>query len=411
VTAAGIVPLRLDRHLAPDALATALEQDVRTGLTATPKTLPPKWFYDARGSVLFDEITRLEEYYPTRREKEILAREAASFAELTGADTLVELGSGTSQKTRLLLDALGEAGTLRRYVPFDVDESVLTSAGQAVAQEYPGIAVHGVIGDFEQHLPLLPAGGRRLFAFLGGTVGNLDPQQRGHFLRALAGQMGPDDALLLGTDLVKDPERLVRAYDDASGVTAAFNRNVLHVLRHRLGADVDPDAFDHVAVWDPEQEWIEMRLRARRSPTVRLLDLEVDFADGEELRTEISAKFTRARVAHELAVAGLELLRWETDTEATTRCPSPGSQPRALPDTCARSSRGPRRRGPAPRPSASAQERRTRRRSGGSSRSSTAAVAAPYARCGTMSAIQEEAGQVRGSVTPSTVIGPLVPPR
>lgn len=312
MTAAGVVPLRLDRHLAPDALATALEQDVRMGLTASPKTLPPKWFYDARGSVLFEEITRLEEYYPTRREKEILAREAASFATLTGADTLVELGSGTSEKARLLLDALGEAGTLRRYVPFDVDESVLTSAGEAVAQEYPGIAVHGVVGDFERHLPLLPAGGRRLFAFLGGTVGNLDPQQRAHFLRTLA---GPDDALLLGADLVKDTQRLVRAYDDASGVTAAFNRNVLHVLRHRLGADVDPDAFDHVAVWDPDQEWIEMRLRARRSLTVRLLDLEVDFADGEELRIEIGAKFTRGRVADELAAAGLELFRWETDAE------------------------------------------------------------------------------------------------
>ncbi len=315
MTAAGVVPLRLDRHLAPDALATALEQDVRTGLTATPKTLPPKWFYDARGSVLFDEITRLEEYYPTRREKEILARDADSFAELTGADTLVELGSGTSEKTRLLLDGLADAGTLRRYVPFDVDETVLSSAGAQVAHEYPGIAVHGVVGDFERHLPLLPAGGRRLFAFLGGTVGNLDPQQRAHFLCTLAGLMGPDDALLLGTDLVKDTQRLVRAYDDRSGVTAAFNRNVLHVLRHRLGADVDPDAFDHVAVWNPQQEWIEMRLRARRALTVRVLDLEVDFADGEDLRTEISAKFTRDRVVQELTAAGLELLRWETDSE------------------------------------------------------------------------------------------------
>jgi L-histidine N-alpha-methyltransferase len=315
VTSCHASQLQLDRHLAADALRSALEGDVRAGLTATPKSLPPKWFYDARGSSLFDEITRLEEYYPTRREKEVLAREASSIAEETRADTLVELGSGTSEKTRMLLDALRDVGTLSRYVPFDVDESVLTSAGQAVAQEYPGVAVHAVVGDFEHHLPLLPAGGRRLIAFLGGTVGNLDPAQRASFLRTLATTMGPDDALLLGTDLVKDPERLVRAYDDASGVTAEFNRNVLHVLRRQLGADVDPDAFDHVAVWDAEQEWIEMRLRARGAQAVRVLDLDVVFADGEDLRTEISAKFRRDGVAAELASAGLRLQRWETDAQ------------------------------------------------------------------------------------------------
>ncbi len=313
MTGTHLSPLRLDRHLAPDAMRTALEADVRAGLTATPKTLPPKWFYDARGSMLFDEITRLEEYYPTRREKEVLAREAGSFAELARADTLVEVGSGTSEKTRRLLDALRDVGNLTRYVPFDVDETVLSSAGAAVAQEYPGVEVHGVVGDFEQHLPLLPRGGRRLIAFLGGTIGNLEPAQRGRFLGDLASTMGPDDALLLGTDLVKDLERLVRAYDDAAGVTAEFNRNVLHVLRRQLEADVDPDAFDHVAVWDPEQEWVEMRLRARTAQTVRVLDLEVTFAAGEEIRTEISAKFRRERVERELGTAGLELVRWETD--------------------------------------------------------------------------------------------------
>jgi L-histidine N-alpha-methyltransferase len=315
VTSCDASELQLDRHLAPDAMRSALEGDVRTGLTATPKALPPKWFYDARGSSLFDEITRLEEYYPTRREKEVLAREATSLAQETRADTLVELGSGTSEKTRMLLDALRDIGTLSRYVPFDVDESVLTSAGQAVAQEYPGVAVHGVVGDFEHHLPLLPSGGRRLIAFLGGTIGNLDPAQRASFLHTLTTTMGPDDALLLGTDLVKDPERLVRAYDDASGVTAEFNRNVLHVLRRELGADVDPDAFDHVAVWDAEHEWIEMRLRARGAQQVRVLDLDVAFADGEDLRTEISAKFRRERVVAELAQAGLRLQRWDTDAQ------------------------------------------------------------------------------------------------
>jgi L-histidine N-alpha-methyltransferase len=313
MTAAHTAAFRLDRHLRPDAMRTALEGDVRTGLTATPKTLPPKWFYDARGSMLFDEITRLEEYYPTRREREVLAREAASFADLTGADTLVELGSGTSEKTRLLLDALRDVGTLTRYVPFDLDESILSSAGQAVARDYPGVEVHAVVGDFEHHLPLLPAGGRRLIAFLGGTIGNLDPRQRAQFLHTLTATMGPDDALLVGTDLVKDPARLVRAYDDARGVTAEFNRNVLHVLRDWLGADVDPDAFEHVAVWDAEQEWIEMRLRARGPQTVRILDLAVTFADGEELRTEISAKFRRDGFAGELAEAGLRLERWATD--------------------------------------------------------------------------------------------------
>ena len=315
MTSCDAFELQLDRHLAADALRTALESDVRTGLTASPKALPPKWFYDARGSSLFDQITRLEEYYPTRREKEVLAREAIPIAEQTRADTLVELGSGTSEKTRMLLDALRDVGTLSRYVPFDVDESVLTSAGHAVAQEYPDITVHGVVGDFEHHLPLLPAGGRRLIAFLGGTIGNLEPAQRAGFLRTLAATMGPDDALLLGTDLVKDPERLVRAYDDAAGVTAEFNRNVLHVLRRQLGAEVDPDAFDHVAVWNAEHEWVEMRLRARGAQTVRVLDLDVAFDDGEDLRTEISAKFRREGVAAELARAGLRLQRWETDAE------------------------------------------------------------------------------------------------
>jgi dimethylhistidine N-methyltransferase len=313
VTAAATGRFLLDRHLAPDAARAALEADVRAGLTATPKTLPPKWFYDARGSVLFDEITRLPEYYPTRREREVLAREAAAVARATGADTLVELGSGTSEKTRLLLDALRDAGTLQRFVPFDVDETVLVSAGRAVAAEYPGVLVHAVVGDFQHHLGELPRGGRRLVAFLGGTVGNLLPDERAAFLRALADTLGPEDHLLLGTDLVKDADRLVRAYDDAAGVTAEFNRNVLHVLRRDLGADVDPDAFAHVAVWDAENEWIEMRLRARGAQTVRVLDLDVSFADGEDLRTEVSAKFRRERVAAELAQAGLVLQGWWTD--------------------------------------------------------------------------------------------------
>lgn len=305
--------LRLDRHLDAGAMAAALRDDVRAGLAARPKELPPKWFYDATGSELFERITELPEYYPTRREREILQARAGGIAALVPADTLVELGSGTSEKTRLLLDALRDAGTLRRFVPFDVDETTLVRAGQMIVERYPGVAVHAVVGDFERHLSLLPGGGRRLTAFLGGTVGNLLPDQRAAFLRTVADGLGPEDALLLGTDLVKDPDRLVRAYDDSAGTTARFNRNVLHVLRRELGADVDPDAFDHVAVWDPQNEWIEMRLRSVCEQTVRVLDLEVAFARGEELRTEISAKFRRERVDAELAAAGLALQCWWTD--------------------------------------------------------------------------------------------------
>lgn len=306
-------PLRLDRLLTGGDARAALERDVRAGLTSQPKSLPPKWFYDARGSVLFDEITRLPEYYPTRAEQAVLLARAGEIATITSADTLVELGSGTSDKTRLLLDALRDAGTLRRFVPFDVDETVLAAAGTAIARDYPDLEVHAVAGDFEHHLGLLPGGGRRLVAFLGGTIGNLVPQERSVLLHDIAAGLGPEDALLLGTDLVKDERRLVRAYDDAAGTTAEFNRNVLHVLRRELGADVDPEAFDHVAVWDADNEWIEMRLRSVRDQVVRVLDLEVRFARGEELRTEVSAKFRRDRVETELGQAGLRLQRWWTD--------------------------------------------------------------------------------------------------
>ena len=309
--------VRLDRHLEAGAMRAALEADVRAGLTATPKTLPPKWFYDARGSELFDRITRLPEYYPTRRERAVLAQRAAEIARRTRADTLLELGSGTSEKTRLLLDALAEAGTLRRFVPFDVDETVLRQACAQIVREHPGIDVHAVVGDFEHHLPLLPTGGRRLVAFLGGTIGNLVPDERAAFLATLAGTLAPGDALLLGTDLVKDEARLVAAYDDAAGVTAEFNRNVLRVVARELDADVDPDAFAHVALWDPEQEWIEMRLRSLREQvvTVRALGLTVRFERGEELRTEVSAKFREQRVRDEVTAAGLELQHWWTDPD------------------------------------------------------------------------------------------------
>jgi len=307
--------VKLTYHLGPDDVAEALRADALAGLTATPKELPPRWFYDERGSELFDRITRLPEYYPTRTERAILTARAGEIAAAAGADVLVELGSGTSEKTRLLLTAMREAGTLRRFVPFDVDPSVLRLAGAALTVEYPGLEVDGVVGDFTRHLGELPTAGRRMVAFLGSTIGNLAPAERTAFLADLAATLRPGDSFLLGTDLVKDEGRLVRAYDDTQGVTAEFNRNVLLVLNRELKADFDPEAFAHVARWDAEHEWIEMRLRSVRDQQVNVaaLDLGVPFATGEEMRTEISAKFRREGVERELAAAGLAMTRWWTD--------------------------------------------------------------------------------------------------
>ncbi|HEY7486944.1 MAG TPA: L-histidine N(alpha)-methyltransferase [Streptosporangiaceae bacterium] len=303
----------MEHYLTPDDLDKALRQDVTEGLTAVPKTLPPKWFYDERGSTLFEDITRLPEYYPTRRERAILAARAAEIAAATGAEALVELGAGSGEKTRLLLDAL--TPTLHTYVPVDVSGDFLAAASAQIAADFPELAVRGVVADYERHLHLLPTGGRRLIAFLGGTIGNMAPETRIGFLGAVRASMGDDDALLLGADLVKDEGRLVAAYDDAQGVTAEFNRNVLHVINRELGADFVPEAYEHLALWDPAEEWIEMRLRATGAQTVTVgqLDLTVEFAAGEELRTEISAKFRPDRLEAELAAAGLALDGWWTD--------------------------------------------------------------------------------------------------
>ncbi|MFP5372912.1 MAG: L-histidine N(alpha)-methyltransferase [Actinomycetes bacterium] len=307
--------ISLTDHLASGEAAAALRADALAGLTATPKSLPPRWFYDERGSILFDEITRLPEYYPTRAERAVLEAHGADIAAASRAETLVELGSGTSEKTRLLLSALRDAGTLTRFVPCDVDASVLRAAGESITAEYPGVAVDAVVGDFTVHLGELPRAGRRMMAFLGSTIGNLEPGPRAAFLAEVAASLEPGDSFLLGTDLVKDAGRLVRAYDDAAGVTAEFNRNVLSVLNRELGARFDPSSFEHVAVWDPDEEWIEMRLRSRDEQTVHVagLDLDVRFAAGEEMRTEVSAKFRRERVEEELARAGLTLTHWWTD--------------------------------------------------------------------------------------------------
>jgi L-histidine Nalpha-methyltransferase len=296
----------------------ALAEDVLDGLTRPFKELPPKYFYDDRGAELFDRICELPEYYPTRTERAILEQHASHVAQTTGAIEVVELGSGTAAKTRILLDALHEQGTLARYVPIDVTESLVRDCAATLIDEYPGLAVHGLVGDFGHHLHRLPPPiGPRLFVFLGGTLGNFPPGSRRRFLRTIKDAMTAQDFLLVGTDIVKDPATLCAAYDDSAGVTAEFNRNVLRVVNRELDADFDPSSFDHVALFDARNEWIEMRLRARTTHvvTIQALGLSVPFAAGEEMRTEISAKFTRPRLECDMTAAGMTLVQWLTDAD------------------------------------------------------------------------------------------------
>jgi L-histidine Nalpha-methyltransferase len=303
-------------HLGADERTLAF--DAMDGLTRPFKEIPPKHFYDTDGSRLFEQIMGLPEYYPTRSERSILEANSAALVEATGAAELVELGSGVPTKTLLLLDAMRDAGTLDRYVPFDVSEVVLCESAKLLVERYPGIRVYGVVGDFERHLDALPEPeGPRVIVFLGGTIGNFLPGTRRRFLRSLGQQLRAEDRILLGTDLVKDPALLEAAYNDAAGVTAAFNRNVLAVMNRELGADFDLGSFEHVAFYDREQEWIEMRLRAVRPMEVHIakLGLDVHFAAREELRTEISAKFTRARLEADLHAAGLVLDQFLTDPD------------------------------------------------------------------------------------------------
>ncbi len=286
--------------------------DLLHGLTQTPKSIPPKWFYDDEGSRLFEEITRLAEYYPTEAERGLLLGNAEEIIELSGADTLVELGAGVSDKTTALLDAMAARGPLR-FVPFDISADAIDTGVERLMQRYPDIAVHGVVGDFDLHLDRLPTQGRRLVAFLGGTVGNYPPAPRAELLRSLISTMDDDDHLLLGTDLVKDERRLVDAYDDASGVTAAFNRNVISVMSREFDLDLDPQLFDHLAQWNAEDAWIEIFLVAREAVSFDLPGLHVDIERGERLWTEISAKFTKERLVAELRDLGLEIVGWWTD--------------------------------------------------------------------------------------------------
>jgi L-histidine Nalpha-methyltransferase len=299
-------PYTIDVHLSSDDVRRRMRADALAGLTAVPKSIPPVWFYDERGSQLFEQITTVPEYYPTRAERRLLEAYAPAIAELSKADTLVELGAGSCEKTRVLLDALQEVGTLERYIPFDVSDEFLRDAATALSREYGSLDLHLVIGDFGEHLAAIPTDGRRLVAFLGGTIGNLDPAHRARFFFDLNCTMSSDDSLLLGTDLVKDRGRLVAAYDDAAGVTAAFNANVLNVLNEQLAGNFDPDNFVHVARWNEDEQWIEMRLRALAAADVTLKEagITVHFDEGEELLTEISAKFTPERVEEELKAAG-----------------------------------------------------------------------------------------------------------
>ena len=306
----------IDVHLGPDDLARALRRDVGNGLAQDHKELPPKWLYDERGSDLFDQITRLAEYYPTEAEREILLRHAAAIIERADAHTIVELGAGTSDKTRALLDAGRAHGSLQRFIPFDVSEEFLRATANTLAETYPGLDVHGVVGDFDRHLGRIPRGSeRRMVVLLGGTIGNYATTTRKAFLEEIVGGMNPGDRFLLGTDLVKDPARLVLAYDDPQGVTAAFTKNVLLVINRELDADFDLDQFDHEATWNAQEEWMDLGLRSRIDQRVRVeaLDLDAEFAAGEYMRTEVSAKFRLAGLAEELAEVGLTVEQFFTD--------------------------------------------------------------------------------------------------
>jgi L-histidine N-alpha-methyltransferase len=307
----------IEVHLPPGGPLSGMAADVRAGLTKPFKELSPRYFYDERGSQLFEEITALPEYYPTRSERAILEDRAAEIcAAAGGPTTLIELGSGSAAKTRILLDAMRECGRLEAFAPVDISEEITRQTANAVASEY-GITVHGLVCDFERDLERIPLAGPRVIALLGGTVGNFEPQQRASFLARIANLLGDGDHFLLGTDLVKDRARLEAAYNDSAGVTAEFNKNVLAVLNNELGANFDLDAFEHVAVWDEDNLWVDIRLRSLADQVVDVpaLEMRVSFERGEEMRTEISTKFLREGLAGIYAEAGLELVEWWTDPE------------------------------------------------------------------------------------------------
>ena len=309
--------IAIDVHLPDGGPLAGLAVDARIGLSAPFKELPPKYFYDERGSILFEEITRLPEYYPTRAERAILDLHGEAVVAAGEPSTLMELGSGSAAKTRCLLDAMRDAGSLEAYVPVDISEEITRHTAGQLVDEYPGLRVHGVVCDYETHLERVPREPGGLIAFLGGTIGNFQPQIRRSFLARIASLMYPEDGFLLGTDLVKDRHRLEAAYNDSAGVTAEFNKNVLQVLNRELGANFDPGAFAHLAFWDELNSCMDIRLRslARQTVAIPTLGMEVEFARGEEMRTEISAKFTREQLEAVYREVGLEIVDWWTDPE------------------------------------------------------------------------------------------------
>ncbi len=310
--------ITLDTHLPPGWAEGAMRDDITRAFSRTPKVLPPMWLYDDRGSELFDRITRLPEYYPTEAERAILASRSSDIARRTGARTVVELGSGTSDKTRSLLDAFWATGQLERFVPFDVSAATLVDAAHMLADRYRGLKVQAVVGDFTRHLQHLPSGPDRMVAFLGGTVGNFYAEERRAFLGAVADSLGAGEWLLLGVDLLKPIDRILDAYNDSALVTDAFIKNVLLVINDAFGADFDPDLFDYVPFWDGREERVDMRLRSETSQSIRLtgLDLDVELAAGEEIRVEISTKFRPDRLAAELVDAGFAVDQLWTDDRA-----------------------------------------------------------------------------------------------
>ena len=297
-----------------EAAPQRLLADLKAGLAQQQKSIPPKWFYDDLGSKLFEDITRLPEYYPTEAERGILIANAPAMVAATGSNTLVELGAGISDKTTALIDAMTEAnGQLPWYVPFDISADAIVTGAERLEARYPGINIHGITGDFDHHLGHIGGEGRRMIALLGGTIGNYPPEPRNELLQTIATTMKPEDSFLLGTDLVKDPARLVAAYDDSAGVTAEFNRNVINVIASTLDLDVSVEQFAHRAIWNPVEEWIEVYLDALEEVRFDLDGDEILIENGEAILTEISAKFTMPRLEQDLTDAGLTLLDSWTD--------------------------------------------------------------------------------------------------
>jgi L-histidine N-alpha-methyltransferase len=307
----------VDVRLPPGGPLSGMAADVRAGLTCPFKELSPRYFYDERGSELFERITELPEYYPTRCERAILEQRSREIVAEAGPRALIELGSGSAAKTRVLLDAMSDAGCLETYCPVDISEEITRDTANRIAEEYEEVDVRGLVCDFELDLERMPIGGPRMIALLGGTIGNFAPQQRAGFLRRVCNLLGHEDSFLLGTDLVKDRATLEAAYDDSQGVTAEFNKNVLEVVNRELGADFDLDRYEHHAYWDAENLWVDIRLRslARQVVEVAALGLTVTFDAGEEMRTEISTKFARQGLEGIYAEAGLEMAAWWTDPE------------------------------------------------------------------------------------------------